>query len=230
MIHFTCPTTLSRLLYVPSLCVVWPKLIRTEVLLVAHNSLDQVFISIIPAHEYLHISMSSTKVNVLSAQSADLDVVLPQIISFSNVIFSADPNTKYASITHWKERLSHPSSVIIYLTPTDGGGDTILPIGFLFAHPRTHTPALYSGHTETLHIWLAGVSPEWRKAGCMQRMVDAVLHPSSGDPTTSGFAFLTVCTTPERFPDMWKWLLKRGWNVERDMGADKILLSKAVTV
>jgi len=169
--------------------------------------------------------MASTKLHILTSQSPDLEFTLPGIIAFSNAIFSADPTTKYGSLSYWKERLSHPSSVIIYLTPTDTGDpeEDITSVGFLFAHPRTHTPPLEAGQAETLHIWLAGVSPKWRNGGCLAKMVDAI-------PAGNGFELLTVCTTPGKFPDMWKWLQKRGWKVERDMGEGKVLLSKPVTV
>lgn len=142
---------------------------------------------------------------------------------FSHIRY-ADLTTKYASIDYWKEQLSHPSSVIIYITQTGTGDpeESITLIGFLFAHPRTHASALQSGQTETLHIWLAGVSPKSRKAGCLQKMADAI--PSGG------FDLISVSTYPARFPDMWNWLQKRGWTVEREMGEGKVLLSKPVTV
>lgn len=172
--------------------------------------------------------MSNTKLHVLTGQSSNLEATLPRIIAFSNAIFSADTSSKYASITYWRDRLSSLSSVIIYLTSSDAESEAeavrdanspITPIAFLFAHPRTHAPPLRSGHTvETLHVWLAGVSPDYRKAGCLQRMMDAIPQDE--------FGVLSVCTTPERFPEMWGWLRKRSWDVERDMGGGKVLLSK----
>jgi hypothetical protein len=91
------------------------------------------------------------------------------------------------------------------------------PVAFLFAHPRTHLPPLQDGTIESMHIWLAGVLPEWRKSGCLQRMTREVVT----DPELT----YTVCTTPSIFPDMWPWLLKRGWRQERDLGEGKVMLS-----
>ncbi|KAH8093237.1 hypothetical protein BXZ70DRAFT_388946 [Cristinia sonorae] len=165
-----------------------------------------------------------TVLHILTAESPDLDVILPGLVSFSNGIYSADPTSKYASIDYWKQRLSHPASVIIYLTAahTDDPEESITPIGFLFAHPRSHTPPLpVSGQTETLHIWLAAVSPKWRRAGCLEKMVNAI--PSGG------FGVMSVCTHPERFPNMWKWVRGRGWQVEQELEEGKICLSKPVT-
>lgn len=166
--------------------------------------------------------MADTQLHILTAQSPDIDTTLPRIIAFSNDIFSPDLTTKYASLSYWKDRLSDPSSVILYFTAPE---DPTTLIGFLFAHPRTHAPPLPSGLSETLHIWLAGVSPHHRNAGCLRKMVDVVLLSSR----ESGLV-VTVCTVPARFPDMWRWLKKRGWRVEREMGGGKICLSQPAAV
>lgn len=153
--------------------------------------------------------------HMLTSESPNLDLLLPKIIGLSNSIFSHKPGSKYTSLSLWKERISHPSSFIVYMTPIDGT-ETDQPMAFLFVHPRLHTPPLSNGQAETLHIWLAGVLPSCRKGGCLQRMVDAV--PSD--------SMVSVCTMPAIFPDMWAWLKKRGWKVERELGGGKVLLSK----
>ncbi|KAI0706145.1 hypothetical protein BC835DRAFT_9393 [Cytidiella melzeri] len=161
--------------------------------------------------------------HVLNRASTNLAAILPEVLSLSNEIFSADPSTKYASLQYWTEQLSHDSSTIIYLTSIasdgqDGDSYTSKPIAFLFVHPRAHSLPLKHGGKETLHLWLAGVLPEWRKMGCLERMTSLVMT----DPSLT----YTVCTTPSRFPVMWAWLLKRGWKHERDLGEGKIMLSK----
>lgn len=152
--------------------------------------------------------------HILSFETPNLDLVLPKVMALSNRIFSPEPESKYASLSLWKQRLSHRSSFIVYLAPIDGA-EMDEPQAFLFVHPRVHTPPLSNGQTESLHLWLAGVLPEYRKGGCLQRMVDAVLSGS----------VLSVCTIPELFPEMWAWLKKRGWTVERELGDGKLLLS-----
>jgi len=139
--------------------------------------------------------------------------LLQRVLELSNTIFCATPDSKYASIAVWRERFSHTASVILYLSRPQTPDR---PVAFLFAYPKTHVPALSGGESETLHIWLAGVIPERRKEGCLARMISAL-------PSLSA---LTVCTRPADYPDMWNWLIKRGWTVERDMGGGKVMLSK----
>lgn len=161
------------------------------------------------------------RIHVLKRDSPDLDAALLAVLSLSNEIFSPDPNTKYSSLSFWKERLSHESSLIVYLTtPRPDGGTTRMddrPIAFLFVHPRTHDPPLQDGSINTPHIWLAGVLPEWRKIGCLQRMMREVV--------TEPDCTYTICTIPSVFPNMWPWLLKRGWKQERELGEGRIMLS-----
>ncbi|KIP12559.1 hypothetical protein PHLGIDRAFT_61879 [Phlebiopsis gigantea 11061_1 CR5-6] len=162
------------------------------------------------------------QVQSLQANSPNVDETLPLLIQFSNSIFSPVPGTKYTSVAVWKQRLASPVSVILYVTAPPASPhitqDAI--VAFLFAHPRTHASPLRTGETDTLHIWLAGVSPEHRKAGLLQQMVDNL--------STRVVGSLTVCTIPARFPNMWGWLTKRGWEVERAWGEGKVLLSKSI--
>lgn len=86
----------------------------------------------------------------------------------------------------------------------------------MFAIPRVTEPPLRNGRAESTHIWLAGVLHEWRKGGCLARMVREL----------DGIEQLTVCTYPTRFPDMWRWLTHRGWVQERELADGKVLLSR----
>ena len=81
----------------------------------------------------------------------------------------------------------------------------------------TDVVALLRGiaHAST-HIWIAGVLPAYRKAGCLSRMVAAL----------DDVEHLTVCTYPARFPDMWAWLNRRGWVQERKLDGGRVLLSR----
>lgn len=160
----------------------------------------------------------------IDANSPDLAETLPQVMALSSKVFNPwpQPNAKYTSVEHWKECLSHETSAIIYLTRyTEHGSDHAEfkePVAFLFAYPRTHTPPLEDGSSGSLHIWLAGVLPECRRGGCLQRMMEEL--------TVDPRPLYTICTSPERFPNMWSWLSKRGWHVEREFPEGKIMLSK----
>ncbi len=164
--------------------------------------------------------MTGLKMHRLTHESPEVTERLAQVLALSNVIFCPDPDTKYASMSFWQDRLADDSSLILYLT-----GDTKHelvdgdPVAFLFAHPRTHSPPLKDGTATSLHIWLAGVLPKWRKAGCLRMMMDELSTSVAGRS-------LTICTMPSTFPDMWTWLLKRGWSVEKHLSAAKVLLSR----
>lgn len=158
---------------------------------------------------------SELELHKLTKNSPDYASTLPRILSLSNNIFNPDPRSKYASVSVWHDRISLQTSLIVYMTPASQ--ETDVPAAFLFAYPRAHDPALSTGHSTSLHIWLAGVSPDYRNNGCLGRMVEE-LKKNSGQP-------LTVCTLPSVYPDMWNWLRRREWVVERTIEGEKILLS-----
>ena len=139
---------------------------------------------------------------------------LPSILALSNAIFSADGSTKHGSLTYWQNHLTHPSSFIIYLAPASTPDK---PVAFVFVIPRTTTPPLKNGASDSLHIWLAGVLPECRSGGCFTRLVDQLGNADQ----------LTICTFPSRFPNMWRWLTSRGWVQERELDEGKILFSRS---
>jgi hypothetical protein len=150
------------------------------------------------------------------------DEHIQKILSLSNEIFQAAPDSKYASINRWKQHLSNPSSIIIYLTPTNES----VPVAFIFAYPRVNPEPLQQGASESLHIWLAGVRPEYRKQKCLDRMVDEL---RSDIGCLGSLQLLTLRTVPARFERMWVWSQNRGWAKEQETvdegGERKVLLS-----
>lgn len=161
--------------------------------------------------------------HVLKKGSSDLHSTLPRVISLSNIIFHPDPETKYASLAHWQSHLDDEASTIIYLTTRSTTADEYADgdlVAFLFAHPRTHLPPLHDGTVNSLHIWLAGVLPEWRKTGCLQKMMTVLMARPVPVPV------YTICTIPSRFPDMWTWLGKRAWHFERENSGGRMMFSK----
>ena len=158
-------------------------------------------------------------VHCMTAKSSCVTSVLPTVLRLSNRIFNASPQSKYASFDEWNRRLSISGAVIVYLAPRS---DHTIPVSFLFAHPRLHAPPLVCGEENSLHIWLAGVLPERRKEGCLARMVES-LHSQRSSR-------LSICTTPELYPDMWRWVTARGWTVERELGGGKVMLSRSLRI
>lgn len=163
------------------------------------------------------MTTSSDAVVWLSADSPNLDEMLPKVMALSNDIFTPEPGTKYASMVHWREHLSRPPAAIAFLSSNQ---DDAMPYAYLFAYPRDHAQPLSNGSSESTHIWLAGVSPSHRRTGALQRMMDSLLSRHTG--------VFTICTIPSRFPDMWQWLNKRGWAVEGELDGGRILLSKRI--
>ena len=159
------------------------------------------------------MTAQASNLSVHTIDSPD-DPLVSDILALSNNIFSVDSTTKHGSLTYWKTHLAHPVSKIVYLRSALSPEQ---PIGFIFVIPRTSEPPLLNGVTQSVHIWLAGVLPEWRKAGCLTKMVQEL---GTADQ-------LTICTYPSRFPSMWKWLNSRGWVQEREFEDGKVLLSRA---
>lgn len=145
------------------------------------------------------------------------DENLGRVLALSNAIFSTvfsdHESTKRGSMPYWRDQLSHPSSFIIYLAPSSEPDN---PVAFLFVTPRAYDHPLKSGAVEGLHVWLAGVSPEWRAAGCLTRMVCEL----------GGIDILTICTHPSLFPLMWRWLTRRGWLQEQEFADGKVMFSR----
>ena len=167
------------------------------------------------------------------------DAAVASILQLSNLIFNPEPESHYASLEVWMERLSDPPSTIVYLVPTpDQSTDSSEdrqpnsippPAAFLFAYPRSHPEPLKNGSCQSLHIWLAGVLEEYRGRGSLDTMLSALIdHVKSqiGEPESLTMLTLTVCTTPSRFPSMWAWLRARTeWVPEKEFEGGKVMLS-----
>ncbi|KAI0765629.1 hypothetical protein BD413DRAFT_163623 [Trametes elegans] len=157
-------------------------------------------------------STDIASLNLYRIDSSD-DGRVENILTLSNFIFAADDSTKHGSLPYWRRSLSHPSAFILFLA-SESRPDT--PVAFLFVIPRTYNPPLRSGATDGLHIWLAGVRPTFRSAGCLTTMVRQL----------GNIGTVTVCTFPSRFPDMWNWLTRRGWLLEQELEEGKVMFSR----
>lgn len=146
------------------------------------------------------------------------------VVDLSNTIFGADGEvtSHHGSSEEWKRRLSEENSIIVCAsTATDSAKDTMIPVGFIFAHPRR------SGSTEeadSLHIWLAGISPSSRGGGIFQGMME-VLESHARQRKVMR---LSVCTFPAKFETMYRILLKTGWRQVEELDAGKVLLRKSL--
>lgn len=192
--------------------------------------------------------------NILRSTTPGFREILPHILALSNSVFSAIPRdpgvhdeqtckSHHGSLSEWLRRISLPGAFIVYLTRCEPTPIHIYPpnpyppkseeiVAFAFVHPRAHDDVpLSSRETRSDHIWIAGVRPDIRRLGCLERMMqsveaeirEATLRSDADRRETP----VTICTVPSRFPVMWSWLLARNWNVEREMKG-KILLSKHV--
>lgn len=155
----------------------------------------------------------STPLHIRRIDTPD-DENIERVLAMSNDIFAVTDSTdKHGSLPYWRNHLSHPSSFIIYLASSI---QPDLPVAFIFVIPRQYDPPLTNGAVRGLHIWLAGVSPEWRTAGCLTRMIREL-----DDIDT-----LSICTFQLRFPLMFDWLTRRGWLQEQKFPDGKVLFSR----
>ncbi|KAI0331699.1 hypothetical protein GY45DRAFT_601570 [Cubamyces sp. BRFM 1775] len=138
------------------------------------------------------------------------DENIANVLALSNAVFDFNGTTKHGLISYWRDCLSHPSSFILYLAPD---AEPTRPVAFLFVIWRIYDSPLKNGDAEGQHVWLAGVSPEWRQHGCLARMMHELNYINR----------LTICTHPIYYPQMWKWLTGRGWIQEREFPDGKVM-------
>ncbi|KAF9648627.1 hypothetical protein BDM02DRAFT_3186951 [Thelephora ganbajun] len=173
------------------------------------------------------MSEKAFELKFLSHESED--AVVASILQLSNSIFNPESESRYASFEEWKRRLSDPASSIVYLVHRSGRSTVPPPpVAFLFAHPRSHPEPLKNGSSQSSHIWLTGVSEEYRGRGCLDTMVDVLidLEQQRRGSELSSMPTLTVCTVPAAFPSMWTWLRARTqWALEKELDGGKVLLS-----
>ncbi len=183
------------------------------------------------AHEHAPVPLATTESTKASSQSQvsyhalDSTSPLPHlsaILSLSNSIFSADPDsTKYSSLDTWQSNLSMPNSIMFFarIASPETEAD-VQPIGFIHAFPRSPTDytlqvrdeLIKQEVQEVLHIWLCGVLPQYRGRGVFSQLMRLV----EGHAREKGFGNLSVATFPKRFGRMYDTLMKRGWVVMND--------------
>lgn len=174
------------------------------------------------------------------------NAAVASILHLSNSIFNFNPESEShrTSLEEWQRRLTDPASSIIYLVshpddrfPTSLGNEqstllpTMTPVAFLFAYPRSHLEPLKNGSSQSLHIWLAGVSEGHRGRRCLDTMVNALieLEKKRRGLRSSSMPTLTICTSPSRFPSMWAWLKKRTrWTLEKEWDGGKVMFSMRI--
>lgn len=179
--------------------------------------------AVLPLPRCLSSTMTSSEPTPTTAPSTPLrihridtpdDENIERVLAMSNAIFAVtDSNDKHGSLPYWRNHLRHPSSFIIYLASNI---QPDIPIAFIFVIHRQYDPPLTNGAVDGLHIWLAGVSSEWRTAGCLTTMIREL----------DDIATLTICTFQSRFPLMFSWLNRRGWLQEQKFPDGKVMFSR----
>lgn len=138
--------------------------------------------------------------------------MLKKVLKLSCQIFGTEEGSnKYSDVTEWELRLEDKRS-IIYYAYNDGDSE---PVALLFAHPKIFCE--FEG--ECLHIWLAGVSENFRKQYLFTALMDSV-HQYARDLKMR----LTVCTEPSKHQAMFAYLQKQGWHVFHHKSLGKICL------
>jgi GNAT superfamily N-acetyltransferase len=124
-------------------------------------------------------------------------------------------------LDEWHKRLSLPSSVLLYARDTGTPSTEEGPVGFILAHPKNGSTL----PSQTLHIWLAGVTEQARGAGIFAALMMAFeQHARKHD-----IQELSVCTYPGKFAKMFAILQKTGWKVWAWMeGGEEVLMIKIV--
>jgi GNAT superfamily N-acetyltransferase len=181
-----------------------------------------------------------------SLDSTSPESQVSAILSLSDTIFSEiapASDNKYSSFSLWKERLSLPNSIIFFATvPSTTLNADVDSVGFVFAYPRSVSD--YSTlikdrlnlsesdgpDGKLLHIWLCGVSPDYRSKGVFNKLMSL----TEKFAREHGFKLLTVATVPKTFERMFTVLKGSGWiEVERtevgegEAAYEKVYLSKS---
>ena len=130
---------------------------------------------------------------------------------YCNIFLVKENSDKYSSLSEWENRIVSNSGKVF--VAVDGN----LFVGFLFSHNRQGTP-------NSEHIWLCGVKEEYRAKGVFTALYESLIASVACNTT------ITICSFPDKFPAMVKWLKNNNFSPVGSPGEDgKITYSKLIT-
>lgn len=113
----------------------------------------------------------------------------------------------------WRRRLKDQEGVCyVALTnsPHSKGGAFERPVGFVLAHRQANDRWSPFPPT-TVHLWITGVDPAFRRRGIMHRLVAMLTSDVRAGRWGDEVRTLSVRTIPTRFGAMVAWLETDGW-------------------
>ena len=140
------------------------------------------------------MTAENTFSDVLQLKRLATDVQIQAILNLSCQVFGTtikdSAESRFASLSEWRGRLTDPKSRIFYICDTESR-----PVAFLFLHPKSLM------NKDHLHIWLAGVSEQYRQLGLWKNLLDAAhIHAQNLDMP------LSIRTNQYKFPAMYAFL------------------------
>ena len=122
-----------------------------------------------------------------------------------------------ASIAEWRRRLIDKRGEILYCTEEGPGPEKDNIRGFLFSYQREPCATEYGTKR---HVWVAATDPRFRRLGAMTALFTQLESNillteelSGGSNTNSISITITVNTYPQKFPYMYKFLEKHGYEL-----------------
>ena len=139
-------------------------------------------------------SKSTTLSDVLQLDRDATPLQIQTILNLSCQVFGTpsidSAESRFASLSEWRSRLRDPKSLIFYICEPKSR-----PVAFLFLHPKLLM------NKDHLHIWLAGVSEQYRQLGLWRNLLDAAfIHARNLDMP------LSIRTNQYKFPAMYAFL------------------------
>ncbi len=133
------------------------------------------------------MSRATISIKLLSGKN------IPTAIAMAQTIFNSSPEetVAYLNPADWKQKIKNGALLF-------GATVDTIPAGFVFAYPI---------EAKRLHIWHAGVLPEYRGHKIWSELYQAV----EAKARELGYLELTLHTYPDRFPEMYNFAQKNGF-------------------
>ena len=119
----------------------------------------------------------------------------PEVIKLSLSIFKpkAGKQDRYHNIQRWKKYFKHKGILL-------GAFINKKLVGYLFCYQR-------ESNQNSLHCWAAGVDKKYRQKGILKKLISKLIKILK----EKNYKALTINTWPEKFPEMYAYLTKYGY-------------------